>query len=293
MGIHDLLPFLRKESPLAFKSFAAWFENNKKLKEENIKIKVAIDVPIFMYKFCYALGTTGVPLINRMLKFNNELIEKNLDPIFIFDGKSLEAKNEERAKRFVSSLRTFELKQLKYQTAIFYSQLTDTQEEFEVERTVVPSGRPLKEDFEALKLAFDLANINYKTAKYEAEALCSKLCNIGEVDGIITEDSDSLAYLCESVIINWNNEKEEVVNAKIAASQLQLTNEQFQDLCVLLGNDFNSRIKGLGPVKAYSALKKNGTLEKVLEMYPKFDFDNKERMYYCKSLFKNHCFEDE
>lgn len=288
MGIHDLLPFLRKNASNSFLNFNEWF----KTKNKEV-VKVAIDVPIFMYKFCYGVGT-GLPLTARMLKFNEELKERNIDPIFVFDGENLEAKKEEKIKRFQNSVRQFELKVQKMQFVTFISSKEmegEDIEEFEVDRTVIPNGRPTKEDFEALKLAFQISNIEYKVAKFEAEALCSKLCKDNVVDAIITEDSDALAYLCDSVIINWNNDKEEVVNAQKAFQDLNITADQFQDFCVLLGNDFSTRIQGYGPVKAFKLLQKHYSLENILSLNLVTE-ENKERMKLCKVLFTSNCYEN-
>jgi flap endonuclease-1 len=284
MGVHDLLPFLRKNAPNAFKTFAQWFtEQNKQT------VRVAVDVPIFMYKFCYGVGT-GAPLCNRMIQFASDLKLKNIEPVFVFDGdEQLDAKDNERHKRKVNSMRSLELKILKLQSALFVN--CDGEEElFEVDRTVVLSGRPIKEDFAALKIALDGLGIEYKVAKYEAEALCSKLCNDGFVDGILTEDSDSIAYLCQSIILNWENEiKETVINSKLAYEELGLTAEQFQDLCVLFGNDFNDRIKNIGPTKSYALLKKHQNLENIFKLFPSMDTSC---MLKSKEIFTCNCYEN-
>jgi 5'-3' exonuclease len=84
------------------------------------------------------------------------------------------------------------------------------------------------------------------------------------VSAVITEDSYVLAYLCGSVILHCNA-KEETVNVCLAMEDLDLVPSQFIDLCVLLGNDFNPRIKNIGPKKSLALLKKHGTLDKILE----------------------------
>lgn len=283
MGIHDLLPFLRKSAPQAFKSYAQWFnEQNKEI------VKVAIDVPIFMYKFCYGVGT-GVPLCNRMLKFAEDLKEKKIEPVFVFDGdKQLDAKDNERHKRHINSVRQLELKILKLQTALFLN-CEGLEEEYEVDRTIVLGGRPIKEDFAALKIALENMGIEYKVAQYEAEAMCSKLCKDGYVDAILTEDSDSLAYLCNAVILNWEHEtKETVVSAELAYKQLELTPEQFQELCIMFGNDFNDRIKNIGPVKAFALIKKHKSLEEIFKLYPTLDTTC---MIRSKEIFSKNCYE--
>ena len=283
MGICDLLPFLRKNAPNAFSPLLEWKVNRN-------CVRVAVDVPIFMYKNCYSVGN-GVPLCDKMLKFAQNLKEDNFYPIFVFDGEPLIAKNEEREKRFVKCVRAMELKILKSQFAVFCDTDFAVDEEYEVERTVLPSGKPTKEDFEALKEACKLSGIEIKIAKYEAEALCAHLCFIGEVDAVLTEDSDTAAYLCNAIILNWKHStRETVLNAQKAVEELKLTTSEFHDLCILFGNDFNERIKGIGPVKSYSYIKKHGCIENVLKLHPQI---NAEKMFDTRKIFQTYCFENE
>jgi flap endonuclease-1 len=46
---------------------------------------------------------------------------------------------------------------------------------------------------------------------------------------------------------------------------LDLTNEEFIDMCILCGCDYASKIEGIGPVKAYKFIKEFGTIEKLIE----------------------------
>ena len=49
-----------------------------------------------------------------------------------------------------------------------------------------------KEDIALLKRLFNNLNIKYVRAQGEADFLCSKLCNKGIVDFVITEDMDAM-----------------------------------------------------------------------------------------------------
>ena len=44
-----------------------------------------------------------------------------------------------------------------------------------------------------------------------------------------------------------------------------LTQEQFVDLCILLGCDYVDKIKGIGPKKAIELVKKHKNIETILE----------------------------
>lgn len=46
---------------------------------------------------------------------------------------------------------------------------------------------------------------------------------------------------------------------------LQMTMDQFIDLCILLGCDYCDSIKGIGPKKAVDLIQEHKTIEKVLE----------------------------
>lgn len=47
--------------------------------------------------------------------------------------------------------------------------------------------------------------------------------------------------------------------------ELDLSEEQFIDLCILCGCDYTPKIGGVGPVRALSLIRKHGSLERVVE----------------------------
>jgi len=245
MGVHGLLPLLREVAPRAFTP-------------KEIRGRAAVDIPIFMYKFGYLVGT-GKPLCAKMLSFANDLRARGIEPVFVFDGKNLPAKAAELAKR-----KEQHLKQHIKVTSVLSAIQTIGDIDIEVDEAVKPSCLPIYEDYEAVEMCLVAAGYTIHRAKYEAEALCSYLYSKGEVSAVITEDSDVLAYLCGTCILHCNA-KEATVNVSLAMEDLDLVPSQFIDLCVLLGNDFNPRIKNIGPKKSLALLKKHGTLDKVLE----------------------------
>jgi flap endonuclease-1 len=234
-----------------------------------------------MHKFAYSVGT-GKALCERMLKFARDLKEKDIEPIFVFDGERLDEKQEECVKRreaFVVALTKFRMKPV-----------IVNNEEMEVERTCIGT-KPLHEDYKALKIALEMFDIKTAVAQYEAEALCSHLVRQGQASAVLTEDSDAFAYLSNTVILKWNSENESVVLMDQVMKDFQLNPEQFQDLCVLLGNDFNERIKGMGPVKALNCIKHHGTLEKFIEK-TQIALTISEKLYKSQKIFRNTCFEN-
>lgn len=47
--------------------------------------------------------------------------------------------------------------------------------------------------------------------------------------------------------------------------ELDLTEEQFIDMCILCGCDYAQKIQGIGPVKAYKLIKDLDCIENILE----------------------------
>jgi len=46
---------------------------------------------------------------------------------------------------------------------------------------------------------------------------------------------------------------------------MELTMNEFIDLCILLGCDYCDTIRGIGPVKAYDLIKKHKSIEEILK----------------------------
>ena len=275
MGIHDLLPFLQKYAKEGIKPYDEWCKSQNKL-------ILAIDTPIFMHKYAYSVGT-GKSLCVRMLKFANDLIEKNIEPIFVFDGKKLEDKEIECNKRILalhSANNRFKMRKVEINN-----------EEYEVERTCIGT-KPLYEDYEALKESLKLLNIEICVAQYEAEALCSYLVKSGRASAVLTEDTDAIAYLSDAVILKWNSDNEIVVLIDEICSSLDLQQNQFQELCVLFGNDFNDRLKGIGPVKALALIKKFNSLENYLLKETSINELQQSKMRKSMKIFSCFCYEN-
>ena len=76
---------------------------------------------------------------------------------------------------------------------------------------------------------------------------------------------DTLAFGCPLLIRNFHKKDNcyEVELEKLLELS-SLTYDQFVDLCILCGCDYTSKIKNIGPVKAYSFLKKYQSIEGIM-----------------------------
>lgn len=263
MGIHGLLPFLKEHGLL--KKFESWPEGSK----------VAIDVPIFAYKFIYT-ERTFENLVSKFLLFGHELREKKCEPIFVFDGGRLELKNQERKKRACARERTQVLKKIK--TSEMLESLQDSEIDIvtsfetsegpiELDYSEIFSGImvPTREEYEKLRFALDSNNFLTRQAKFEAEALCAHLTSTGETWCSITEDTDSLAFGCPRTIFKFFSEEPVFADLDIILTGLQFSKDQFIDLCCMLGTDFCDNVYKIGPKGAHKLIAKHKSWKTLYE----------------------------
>ena len=55
------------------------------------------------------------------------------------------------------------------------------------------------------------------------------------------------------------------IEYKDAIAGLDMTKEQFIDLCILLGCDYCESIKGIGQATAFKLIKEHGSLDNIVE----------------------------
>ena len=190
MGIKNLTQILKKESPDSIKHINLSDFKNK---------KVAIDISILIYKNLINVRVKGDYLRNK----DNEIISHiygiyfktinylklGITPIYIFDGKPPIEKRECIQNR-VNKVNTNKLKM----------ELTnDKSEKLKIEKSTI---RIKKEYINDLIKLFNLMGVSYVMADGEAEACAAELCRQNIVQGVISEDMDTLVYECPILIRN-------------------------------------------------------------------------------------------
>jgi DNA excision repair protein ERCC-5 len=140
-----------------------------------------------------------------------------------------------------------ELKQLRAQ------QKKDRRDADEVTQTMISECQQL----------LTLFGLPYITAPMEAEAQCAELVNLGLVDGIVTDDSDTFLFGGTRVYKNMFNAAKfvECYLAQDLMSEFSLTREKLIDIAQLLGSDYTEGIPGIGPVTALEILSEFKDLE--------------------------------
>lgn len=104
---------------------------------------------------------------------------------------------------------------------------------------------------------------------YEAETIACMFAQYGDIDAVLSEDTDILAYGCKLSLwgLDFKTGICNFINFSELLSEMELTRLQFLDFCILCGTDYNTNISRIGPVKAFELIKKYNNLEKISTKY--------------------------
>jgi len=245
------------------------------IKENEIKNyfgrKVAIDASMSLYQFLIAVRQDGgAQLTNESGETTSHLmgmfyrtirmVDNGIKPVYVFDGKPPQMKAGELEKR--------KEKRDEAQAALDKAKEEGNMEEVDKQnRRLV---KVTKEHVADVKVLLKHMGIPYVDAPCEAEAQCAELVKSGKVYAAGTEDMDALTFGTSVLLrhLTFSEARKMPIKEFHVASVLEgmeIDQDQFVDLCILLGCDYVDKIKGIGPKKAIELIKKHKSIEKILE----------------------------
>lgn len=289
MGVKQLFKFLRDTCPDVFEDVH--------ISEYAFK-KVAIDISLYLFVY---KASQGNDWIKSFIKLIECLRQNELHCVFIYDTSSPPEKEAEKKDRRDQREK---LEQRIYKLEEALERYHETNEidplliEFQDKRKIKPKrllrdDRQLvdirsiqyhvdkmkknlftvtEKDFDLTKELFDILDVPYFQAPMEAETCCSDLCKRGLVDAVLSRDSDVLAYGAPVFLTNLNTDTGvcQRIHYNDMLEQLELTDEQFLDFCIMCGTDYNKNIFRIGPKKAYDLIRSHSTID-IIEEKTKHD----------------------
>lgn len=285
MGIKNLSKFLKKQCKNGITEIS--------YKELNGKF-IGIDTSIFLYKYSY-MGD----MIIFFLKQIEHLLKNNITPLYLFDGKPTEDKRETITKRketYQKNKETIENLEKKKEDLISEFNLDEIKSQIEsieqeIKKKTKNNVKVKGEDVMKLKEILTNLGIFFYECDGETDCTVKTFFDMGLIDYVITEDLDFLTHGCKNVIVKYNYSKSKayLYNLELILNDLKITKESFVDMCIIMGCDYYEKgIRNLGPVKAYTFIKKYGTLKNILEnetMYEEdeeFNYEDILAMFNCK-----------
>ncbi|XP_034743063.1 probable flap endonuclease 1 homolog [Etheostoma cragini] len=227
MGITKLADLIRLDAPGAI--------SHKDISDYTGKV-IALDTSIVVNQFRAVMPSLSplTGLFFRTLTF----LEHDIKPVFVFDGKPPGEKTAALEKRAETA-------------GLSSPNLTGT------------ASSKTKDCLQLLKLL----GVPVIQAPGDAEAMCAWLVREGTVDAVASEDMDTLPFGANILIRQLNAKKNsDVIEYSLPKllEKLQISHEEFVDLCILLGCDYCEKIAGLGPRRALTLIQKHRTIENVV-----------------------------
>jgi flap endonuclease-1 len=239
--------------------------------------RVAIDGNAELYQFLALIRLPdGTPLRDGQGRVTSHLsglfyrttrliAEYDLQPVFVFDGIPPALKAAEIDKRRAVKQRydqEAEAARAEGDAARAYSKSTMTSR---LTREMVREAREL----------LRLMGLPTIQAPSEGEAQAAHLAAAGDVWAAVSKDYDTLLFGTPRLVrfVTFSGKEflpstgsfrpitPELIDLEAWLRDLGIDREQLIDLALLVGTDFNTGIKGIGPKKALQLVKKHGRLE--------------------------------
>jgi len=230
--------------------------------------KIAIDASLLIYAYVIAVRNSSEDLTNihgDMTSHIHAVVSKTLlyldnsiTPIFIFDGKPpslksnvIDKRKEDRkiAQKALEELSDGEknddtkIRLFKKSTVITWKQMEECKE------VLRAMGVPVIESYE------------------ESDSQCAALTNFNNVYGVGSEDMDILVFGAKKLLRNISSSKKnEIVeyDLKKILEELHYNQQEFIDLCILLGCDYVEHIDGIGVKKAKDIIDEYRTIDNFI-----------------------------
>jgi hypothetical protein len=261
MGIKDLMNLLRQHAPASFRP----------IKPSIQFTDVWIDTPLLVmahYKKCQSMGVLPFDSIQDSIQKTVHNFRKSGIPNihFVFDGKTREAKFDTVIKRITAGVKysekttltvhdilrsDLELSQCIISKSNTHAQIIETTQYENIIPLMYPTTRVVSSntiDF-IQNLCLSDPDISVYIAPHDSEEYIAKqiLSKPDTLSLISSIDSDVLAFGIPHVVQYFGTIGENWFCLDEILKELNITIDQFRWMCVLLGNDFNPRLKGKGP----------------------------------------------
>ncbi|MBI5226914.1 flap endonuclease-1 [Candidatus Micrarchaeota archaeon] len=225
----------------------------------------AVDAYNVLYQFLTIIRQPdGTPLLNSKREITSHLsglfyrtcslLEKNVIPIYVFDGEPSPLKAKTIAERVAAKVEAEELMRKAREEGRLEEAARLAQRTARLSRSMVQDGQKL----------LDAMGLPWVQAPSEGEAQCSLMAKAGVVDAAASQDFDALLFGAPKLVRNltfsgrrklpqrnmYVTVQPEFYDLQENLSTLSLTHEQLVWAGILIGTDFNEGVLGIGPKKA-------------------------------------------
>ena len=266
MGIRNLNRYLRDNCPESIRCINMADISGK---------RIAVDISIYLYKY-----EADNALLENMYVMLSIFRHYNIIPIFIFDGKPPPEKKALLLKRKENR----EDAQKEYNKLKKQLELKDDDDKQEIISTMDQLKRQIvqinKKKIERVKDLIRAYGATYYDAPGEADELCALLVTKKKVWACLSEDMDLFVYGCNRVLRYFSliGHTAVLYYIKGILEELNMTQQEFKEICVLSGTDYNINA---------DRNNENVSLSLTLKYFKKFKKSNKTDVLFYDWLIEN------
>jgi flap endonuclease-1 len=256
---------------------------------------IAIDAMNTLYQFLSIIRQRdGTPLkdsdgnitshLSGLFYRNINLLEKNIRPVYVFDGAIPDLKEKESTER----------RKKREEAREEWEKLKEEGKISEAYSKATQSSKLTGEMIEESKELLEAMGLPYIQASSEGEAQAAYMSGNGQVYAVGSQDWDCLLFGADRMVRNLTSRKtrktssgkrkkvsQERIELEKVLEELGLSREQLVMLGMVMGTDFNDGIHGIGPKKGLELVKKHESLESLIDD-EKFEWEsdnNPEAVY--------------
>lgn len=208
-------------------------------------------------------------LIEQLVFFINKLSSHGITAVWCWDGKTVPDKDVTREKRMEAKNKILDKIDEQRAELEAINPLLRTQEQLRNFKSVLARHLVIfPSEMAYVRNFIDLMGYPSLQAETEGEKLCAALAREGVVGAVWSTDTDNYPLGTPITItgIKGYDGRQllvSVVYLPVILSELKMSQEQFVDLCILCGCDFNTNIPLIGPKKAWNLMVKYESLDKA------------------------------
>jgi len=238
----------------------------------------AIDGFNALYQFLSGIRQAdGAPLMDSegrttshlsgLLFRNANLIEKNITPIYVFDGKPPVFKASTLAKR----------REVRENAADSWEKALKEGDEESARKFAMASSKVDAYIIDSAKELLSALGIAWIQAPEEGEAQSSYMASNGDVTYAVSQDYDSLLFGAPDLVRNITISGKKRIRGKVFSvyperlrleavlSGMRVTQEELIQIALLIGTDYNSGVPGVGPKTAVKIVAEDKFYDRIDE----------------------------
>lgn len=229
---------------------------------------VAIDAHHWLYRYMTSIvryqdesvyttadGTEVANLV-ALLRGLPTLLDKNITPVFVFDGEPHEMKAGEIESR----------QQAKADAAEKMQEAAEAGNTDAMRRYKAQTQSLTDTVHETTRAMLEKLGVPVLEAGGPGEAYAAELVDAGYADAALTDDYDALLFGSPETVRQYSGKggaEQMLLDATLRDHEI--SHSQLVDIALLCGTDFNDGVRGIGPKRGLKYIKEHEQAERVLD----------------------------